>query len=53
MPFPDGMLVMTWAKANWMEACKMVKTWIAYNTELVKLVSDYLHVNINTNSDLL
>lgn len=41
-PWVDGMLAMTWAKGNWMDACRMYESWTAYNTELVKLVRIYL-----------
>lgn len=51
-PWVDGMLSMTWAKGNWMEACKMYDSWTAYNTELIKLVRFHVLSSKLTNIDL-
>lgn len=36
---PDAMLELTWAKAAWNDACKKCDTFIAYNAEILKMVS--------------
>ncbi|KAG1786132.1 uncharacterized protein HD556DRAFT_1248579 [Suillus plorans] len=50
-PMPDRMQEVTWAKLAWNEACKRLNTCVAYDAEILKMITSrgsHLHGEVKT-----